>query len=113
MAGRDPKRARKPNRRIGLQFDRLEHLLLLSAGSGVHHSLGAFIAPSVILPRISQPVQIVDPHVAINNYMAGILGSEIQPIQQAVENQDTSQHSKLVDQVLGETQSRAAFAVLE
>jgi hypothetical protein len=87
-----------------LQFDRLETLQLLSisTGSGVHHSLGSFIAPSVIRPRISQPVQIVDPHVAINNYMATILGAEIQPIQQVVENQNTSQHSNLVDRVLAD-----------
>ncbi len=81
MAGRKRERAGKPDRRVCLQFDRLEHLRLLSVESGVHHSLGAFIAPSVTLPRISQPVQIVDPHVAINNYEAGILGAEIQPIQ--------------------------------
>jgi hypothetical protein len=88
-----------------LQFDRLEPLQLLSisTGSGVHHSLGSFIAPSVTAPRISQPVQIVDPHVALNNYMASILGSEIQSIQQVVENQNTSQHSTLVDRVLGDT----------
>ncbi len=102
MAGRKRERAGKPDRRVCLQFDRLENLQLLSTGSGVHHSLGSFIAPSVTLPRISQPVQIVDPHVAINNYEAGILGAEIQPIQQVVENQNTSQHSKLVDQVLGD-----------
>ncbi len=102
MAGRKRQRAGKRDRRVCLQFDRLENLQLLSAGSGVHHSLGSFIAPSVTLPRISQPVLIIDPHVAINNYEAGILGAEIQPIQQVVENQNTSQHSNLVDEVLGD-----------
>ncbi len=102
MTGRKRERAGKRDRRVCLQFDRLEHLQLLSAGSGVHHSLGAFIAPSVTLPRISPPVVIVDPHSAINTYEAGILGAEIQPIQQVVENQNTSQHSKLVDVVLGD-----------
>lgn len=102
MAGRERTRARQPERRVYLEFDRLENLQLLSAGSGVHHSLGAFIAPSLIRARVSQPLQIVDPHVAINNYMADILGSEIQPIQQVVENQNTSQHSTLVDRVLGD-----------
>ncbi len=102
MAGRKRRRAGKRDRRVCLQFDRLENLQLLSAGSGVHHSLGSFIAPSVTLPRISQPVKIVDPHVAINNYEAGILGAEIQPIQQVVENQNTSQHSTLVEDVLGD-----------
>ena len=90
MASRKRERAGKPDRRVCLQFDRLEHLQLLSVGSGVHHSLGSFIAPSVTLPRTSQPLQIVDPHVAINNYEATILGAEIQPIQQVVENQNTS-----------------------
>jgi hypothetical protein len=84
-----------------LEFDRLERLQLLSSGTGVHHSLGAVIAPSVVQPRVQVPAQIVDPHVSINNYMAGLLGSEIQPIQQVVETQNTSQHSKLVDSVLG------------
>jgi hypothetical protein len=86
---------------VPLQFDLLERRELLSAGS-VHHSLGSFIAPSVIRPRVSQPPTIVDPHVAINTYEAGILGAEIQPIQQVVENQNTSQHSTLVDRVLGD-----------
>jgi hypothetical protein len=102
MAGRRPQRARKPERRVCLEFDRLETLQLLSTGSGVHHSLGSFIAPSVISPRISQPVQVVDAHQAINTYMASIFGSQLQPIQQAVENQNTSRHSTLVDRVLGD-----------
>ncbi len=102
MAGRKRQRAGKRDRRVCLQFDRLENLQLLSTGTGVHHSLGSFIAPSVTLPRISQPIQIVDPHVAINSYESGILGAEIQPIQQVVENQNTSEHSNLVEDVLGD-----------
>jgi hypothetical protein len=102
MSWREPRRAGKPHRRIHLEFDRLERLQLLSGGSGVHHTLGAFIAPGLIRPRVSQPLQIVDAHVAINTYMAAILGAEIQPIQQVVENQNSSQHSTLVDGVLGD-----------
>jgi hypothetical protein len=100
MPGRTPRRSRKPSRRAHLQFDLLERLELLTSGP-VHHSLGSFIAPSVIRPRVSQPPTILDPHVALNTYQAGILGNEIQPIQQVVENQNTSQHSTLVDRVLG------------
>src|SRR3954451_6748007 len=100
MASRKPAKAHKPDRRVCLEFDRLELLQLLSTGTGVHHSLGAVIAPSVVPPRVQMPAQIVNPHVSINNYMAGLLGSEIQPIQQVVEFQNTSQHSKLVDSVL-------------
>jgi hypothetical protein len=100
MPGESPRARRKPTRRVPLQFDLLERLELLTGGS-VHHSLGSFIAPSVIQPRVSQPPTILDPHVAINTYEAGILGGEIQPIQQVVENQNTSQHSTLVDRVLG------------
>src|SRR4051812_34060413 len=103
MAGRQPQRARKPDRRVCLEFDRLERLQLLSVGSGVHHSLGPFIAPSLIRPRVSQPVPEVDPHVAINNYMTSLLGAEIQRIQKAVENQQTSERSTLVDSVLGDS----------
>src|SRR4051812_42641315 len=102
MASRKPDRARKPDRRVCLEFDRLELLQLLSSGTGVHHSLGAVIAPSLVPPRVQQPAQIVDPHISINNYMSGLLGSEIQPIQQVVETRNTSQHSKLVDSVLGD-----------
>ena len=46
MAGRKRERAGKTDRRVCLQLNRLEHLQSLSAGSGVHHSLGAFIAPA-------------------------------------------------------------------
>jgi hypothetical protein len=101
MPGRDPRRTHKPSRKAHLEFDLLERLELLSTGP-VHHSLGSFIAPSVIPPRISHPPTIVDAHVSLNNYEAGILGTEIQPIQQVVENQNTSQHSTLVDRVLGD-----------
>src|SRR5205814_1732421 len=73
MASRKPERVHKPDRRVCLQFDRLELLQLLSAGTGVHHSLGAVIAPSVVPPRVQQPGQIVDPHVSINNYMSAFL----------------------------------------
>jgi hypothetical protein len=85
-----------------LEFDVLERIQLLSTGTGVHHTLGTFIAPSVVVPRVFQPVPIVDPHVAINNYLTSILGPSIQPIQQVVENQNTSQHSSLVDRVLSD-----------
>src|SRR5262245_29743041 len=102
MASRKPAKARKPDRRVCVEFDRLELLQLLSTGTGVHHSLGAVIAPSVVRPRVQQPAKIVDPHVSINNFMAAMLGSEIQPIQQVVETRSTSQHSKLVDSVLGD-----------
>jgi hypothetical protein len=93
-----------------LEFDVLERIQLLSTGSGVHHSLGSFIAPSVIRPRVFQAVQIVDPHVAINNYMTAILGPSIQPIQQVVENQNTSQHSTLVDRVLSDPFTHATMS---
>jgi hypothetical protein len=102
MAGRKPDRASRPARRICLEFDRLEMLQLLSAVSPLHRSLGAFIAPSLLQPRVFQPAQVVDPHVAINTYMSAILGPEIQPIQQVVETQNTSQRSTLIDQVLGD-----------
>jgi hypothetical protein len=84
-----------------LEYDRLETLQLLSSASALHHSISPFITASTVRPRVSVPVQIVDPHVAVNTYMASLLGSEIQPIQQVVETQDTAQRSTLIDSVLG------------
>jgi hypothetical protein len=92
---------KRPQRRINPQLDQLEDLQLLSTGTGVHHSLGPFFAPSLIRPRVSSPAQLVDPHILINTYMTSILGSEVQPIEQAVENQQTSTRSNLVEGVLG------------
>jgi hypothetical protein len=83
-----------------LEFDRLEVLQLLSTASPLHHSISPFISASTVRPRVSVPVVIVDPHVALNGYMAGLLGAEIQPIQQVVETQSTAQRSTLIDRVL-------------
>jgi hypothetical protein len=53
----------------------------------------------------------VDPHILINTYMASILGAQLQPIQQAVENQNTSTRSDLVDGVLGNPFVHATLGV--
>jgi hypothetical protein len=100
MVGRIRPRRGKPGRRISLEFDHLEILCMLSSSTGLHHPISPYIQASSVRPRVSQPVQAVDPHVAINNYMAALLGAEIQPIQQVVETQSTAQRSTLIQRVL-------------
>jgi hypothetical protein len=100
MAGRTSARNERRDRRIRLAFESLEMVQLLSASAGLHHSISPYIQASTVRPRVFQPVQAVDPHVAINNYMAALLGAEIQPIQQVVETQSTAQRSTLIERVL-------------
>jgi hypothetical protein len=66
----------------------------------LHHAISPYIQASTVRPRVSVPVQIVNAHDAVNNYMAALLGADIQPIQQVVETQNTAQRSTLINRVL-------------
>jgi hypothetical protein len=73
----------------------------LLATSG--HTLGPFINPVQVNPRVTHPVVRQDTPAAINNYLAAILGeTQLVPIQHKVHNKQTGTQVALAQRVLNQ-----------
>ena len=100
MVGRNPRQGPRPTWRMGPWFECLDARELLAAG-GLGHSLGPYLAPAAIGPRISGTATTVDGHDAVNQYLSGILGrASIQSVQDQINQHSTSSRSLLMEKIL-------------
>src|SRR5262245_43608379 len=80
----------KPSRspwRITPRVECLDARLLLATSS---HTLGPYIAPAAVRPRITHPIIQQNAQAAINNYLAAVLGeAQLVPIENHVHSRQT------------------------
>lgn len=93
---------RRAPRGLSPTLEAMDARLLLSTGvSLTRHSLGPYLVPAAVRPRAPQSSQVLDAHLALNDYLAGVLGpQELGPIQQQVEENETSNRTALAQKVL-------------
>jgi len=72
---------------------------LLSAGR-VGANLGPFLAPGKSVPRVSTPAVIVNPHNAINEFLAAQIGPGINTVEEQVAANGSSENARVASQVL-------------
>jgi hypothetical protein len=78
--------------------ERLDARVMLAASG---HTLGPYIAPATITPRVTQPSAEQSVRIAINNYLAAILGeTQLKPIQAQVLAQKTGTRVQLTERIL-------------
>lgn len=100
-------RLKRAKSRRALAFDQLDGRLLLATTG---HTVGPFIAPAVITPRVSPPASSVSVQAAINNYLAAILGEEqLRPIQAQVHSEQTGSRTVLTQRVLEQPFVRSLY----
>jgi hypothetical protein len=86
----------------------LDGRILMAAG---FRPLGPFLDPGTVRPRVTSPAPQVDPHPAINQYLAGLLGqAELAALQRQVEERGTSASSLLTQKVLQQPFIHAMFS---
>lgn len=98
---------RRPSRLV-LSFEALDERVLLASG---FRPLGPYLDPGTVRPRVSSAAPQVNPHLAINQYLAGLLGqSELVALQRQVEGRDTSASALLTQKVLEQPFMHAMFS---
>ena len=86
-------------RRAALALETLDARVLLSA-SRVGANLGPYLSPGTTVPQVSSPAVIVDPHTAINTFLAAQIGTGVNTVEQQVAAKGTSKNAQVADQVL-------------
>jgi hypothetical protein len=98
MSGRGSRRGRPPARRLVPHVESLDVRLVPSGGRGLH-SLGAFIAPGTVGPRVSAATP-VDLHPAVNFELTSLLGPPIETIQAQAQANNLASRNNLPDRIL-------------
>jgi len=93
-------RKRRTRRTVPL-VEGLDSRELLSADF-VRHSLGPFLAPGLVRPRVAAPAPPVNAPAAINEQLLALLGEELRPIQaQVALSNDPAKGNELAARILG------------
>lgn len=107
---RDARRRETTRRsqRFPLGVESLDGRILMAAGL---RPLGPYLDPGTVRPRITSPIPKVDPHPAINQYLAGLLGQEeLSALQRQVEERGTTASALLTQEVLAQPFLHAMLA---
>jgi hypothetical protein len=91
-----------------LGVEALDGRILMASG---FRPLGPFLDPGTVRPRVNRAAPKVNPHLSINQYLAGLLGqSELVALQHQVEARGTSASALLTQKVLEQPFIHAMFS---
>ncbi|MDB5349056.1 MAG: hypothetical protein JWN86_303 [Planctomycetota bacterium] len=82
---------------------------LLSAGR-VGANLGPYLSPGNMVPRVSSPAVIVDPHHSINTFLAAQIGSGVDTVEQQVAAKGSSKNAQVADVILSNPFIHSVFS---
>jgi hypothetical protein len=88
-------------RRIGLSVEGLDKKVLLAGAVGP--PLGPYLAAATTLPAVTSLQTIVNPHFAINTFLSGQLGSEVNSVQAAADAQGASENNVVANRVISQS----------
>jgi hypothetical protein len=95
-------------RRLEPRLERLDDRIMLSNTaspliSSQEHTLGPYLKPAVITPRLERQPPTQNAHRALNDYLAAVLGEmQLRRVQQQVETHDTSSRVLVTERVLSQ-----------
>jgi hypothetical protein len=102
MSGRKSVRGIYGSRRLSLLVEGLDRRELMNAG-GLPSSLGSYVSPSQLGPKVTQPTKVVNPHTSINELLSTILGPGLSQVQAASKSLGNSPQAVLKQTVLNQS----------